>query len=453
MTTCSAWRAWAYLPPENCSASLRSTRFPSTSERGAPWPVGPPKTRRAWPRSTAGGPRQRTWRGSPRRQIGCSPSRVEWDDLGPGNRPNRPGVLLVAGPYPLVHPHSPLLTGTGPLEIASLRRLACGRSLRGVFQRLFPALPVLGIYRPRQIIAGPSFRGGVRGVVVAVAAGSFLEARVLQTIVTVDPGLVVARDLLVVVEGRAFRDRLPVRRDLYELTPVVYPGDLHRDEGGLHSQEACLHADVLGLVVLVDEQVVHPTNPLVVLVVDRVVPVRLFQLPETVPALLDAHLSLLLHAHVWEWSLPPPPHPETRSSERGRVLEDLVCVRLWGILGVDPGNPAAGIEEEGDAVRRLPALAQHPESVRRAATLVGEEWEVQVVLLAEAPVRLRGVERDTVDSYIRPLIVGHPVPERARLLRTAGGVVLRIEVQNSLLTLEVPGREPLPTLGDELDVG
>jgi hypothetical protein len=47
-------------PPENCSASSKSTRFPSTSERGALWPVGPPRTRRAWPCSMAGGLRPRT---------------------------------------------------------------------------------------------------------------------------------------------------------------------------------------------------------------------------------------------------------------------------------------------------------------------------------------------------------------------------------------------------------
>src|SRR5215218_9249089 len=57
-------------PPENCSASSKSTRFPSTSERGARRPVGPPRTRRVWSRSTAGGRRPRTWEGPPRKPIG-----------------------------------------------------------------------------------------------------------------------------------------------------------------------------------------------------------------------------------------------------------------------------------------------------------------------------------------------------------------------------------------------
>jgi hypothetical protein len=47
-------------PPENCWASSKSKRFPSTSERGALWPVGPPRMRRAWHRSTAGGQCPRT---------------------------------------------------------------------------------------------------------------------------------------------------------------------------------------------------------------------------------------------------------------------------------------------------------------------------------------------------------------------------------------------------------
>ena len=64
-------------PPENCWASSRNTRFLSTSERRARWPVGPPRRRRAWPRSTAGGRRPRTWRGSPRKPTGCSPSSVQ----------------------------------------------------------------------------------------------------------------------------------------------------------------------------------------------------------------------------------------------------------------------------------------------------------------------------------------------------------------------------------------
>src|SRR5829696_2489425 len=50
-------------PPESCWASSKSTRFPSTSERGARWPVGLPRRRRAWSRSTAGGRCPRTWPG------------------------------------------------------------------------------------------------------------------------------------------------------------------------------------------------------------------------------------------------------------------------------------------------------------------------------------------------------------------------------------------------------
>jgi predicted peroxiredoxin len=54
--------------------NIQRLRFPSTSERGALWPVGPPRTRRAWLRSTAGGLRPRTWPGSRRKQTRCLPS-------------------------------------------------------------------------------------------------------------------------------------------------------------------------------------------------------------------------------------------------------------------------------------------------------------------------------------------------------------------------------------------
>jgi hypothetical protein len=57
--------------------------------------------------------------------------------------------------------------------------------------------------------------------------------------------------------------------------------------------------------------------------------------------------------------------------ERRGVLEDLVGVRLGGDLRVDLGDLAFGVEQEGDAVRPLPVLAQHPQRLRRAAALVG----------------------------------------------------------------------------------
>src|SRR3712207_5244002 len=97
---------------------------------------------------------------------------------------------------------------------------------------------------------------------------------------------------------------------------------------------------------------------------------------------------------------------------------------LGGDLRVDPGDLAVLVEQEGDAVRLFPVLAQHSQRLRRAAALVGEEREVEAVLLAEPAVRLGGVEGDAVDLYVRLLVVAHAVPEGASLLGAPGGIVL-----------------------------
>src|SRR4028118_1862823 len=65
-------------------------------------------------------------------------------------------------------------------------------------------------------------------------------------------------------------------------------GDLPRSEGASGAQEAHLDADVLGGVVLVDEQVVYLADLLAVAVVDGVVRVLVFDRREPVAALLHS---------------------------------------------------------------------------------------------------------------------------------------------------------------------
>src|SRR5919106_750590 len=76
--------------------------------------------------------------------------------------------------------------------------------------------------------------------------------------------------LPIVIEGRAVLERLLVCCDLYDLPRVVDPCHLERDKGGTRSQKAHLHAYVLGMVALVEKQVLYVADLLVVLVVDRV---------------------------------------------------------------------------------------------------------------------------------------------------------------------------------------
>src|SRR5215207_5446462 len=108
-------------------------------------------------------------------------------------------------------------------------------------------------------------------------------------------------------------------------------------------------------------------------------------------------------------------------------------------------------EKEGDAVGYTTAV-QYPECLRRSATLVGEEREVEIMLRGELAVRLGRVERDAVDLDTRPLVVVHPVAEGAGLLGATGGVILGVEVEDRLLSAEILSREPLSVLGNELDV-
>src|SRR5215207_2045658 len=166
-------------------------------------------------------------------------------------------VLLTVSPDPLENPQPPgfALPGSGFLglsrscrfagfaEVVSLFRVFCCRirvTLIGLAggcflcrtcQGLVPALSVLGVHRSREVLVRGGFCGGVGLVVIAVAAASFLVARVLQAIVAVDPGLVLGCYLLVVAEGRAGLDRSLIGRNLYQLSLVVYSDYLHWDEG------------------------------------------------------------------------------------------------------------------------------------------------------------------------------------------------------------------------------
>src|SRR4028119_43099 len=90
--TPNSWRASGCLPHAICWASSKSTRFRCTSERAARSPVG--RRRKARRLSTAIGRLHPTWRGSLRRQIGYSPSKIGEGDLS--RTPLLEGVLHAA---------------------------------------------------------------------------------------------------------------------------------------------------------------------------------------------------------------------------------------------------------------------------------------------------------------------------------------------------------------------
>ncbi len=92
----------------------------------------------------------------------------------------------------------------------------------------------------------------------------------VQAVVLTDLPFEIPAYLLVAVEagtvfGLLF---LGIRRD--RLIRLVHPADVHRNERGVHAEKTHLHADVLGLVALVHEQVVYLADLLAVAVVDLV---------------------------------------------------------------------------------------------------------------------------------------------------------------------------------------
>src|SRR5215213_11450201 len=103
-------------------------------------------------------------------------------------------------------------------------------------------------------------------------------------VVGVDLVLELGGDLPIVIEGGAVLERLLLCCDLDGLPRVVDPCHLERDQGGTGPQEAHLHAYVLGLVALVEEQVVYVADLLIMLIVDRVVCVPIFYFRELVSA-------------------------------------------------------------------------------------------------------------------------------------------------------------------------
>src|SRR5918993_2923916 len=126
------------------------------------------------------------------------------------------------------------------------------------------------VLRPTGLLNAARCLGALLGIVGSVGAAVLDGGRTLKAVVGVDLVLEFGGDLPIVIEGGAVLGGLLVCCDLDELPLVVDPHHLERDQGGTGSEEAHLHAYVLGLVVLVEEQVVYVADLLVVLVVDCV---------------------------------------------------------------------------------------------------------------------------------------------------------------------------------------
>src|SRR5215218_9935727 len=155
----------------------------------------------------------------------------------------------------------PHFLGGGLLAVVSLAPASPGG-----FVQLVPDV----VLRPTGLLNTARRLGALLGRVGCVGAALLDGGTTLEAVVGVDFVLEFGRDLPVLIEGGAVLERLLVCCDLDDLPRVVDPRHLERDQGGTGPQEAHLNAYVLGLVALVEEQVVYGADLLVVLVVDRV---------------------------------------------------------------------------------------------------------------------------------------------------------------------------------------
>ena len=132
-----------------------------------------------------------------------------------------------------------------------------------------------------------------------------------------------------------------------------------------------------------------------------------------------------------------------RSDLRGERLKDLGGVAVG--LDVVPGplDPALAVDQEGraqhpDAGLAIPALLPPGAvGVHDLVVGVGQQRELEAVLVAEALVALGIVGRDADDRHAGGLEGGQVVVELARLTGAARGIVRGIEVDEYLGALEV----------------
>src|SRR5215203_21468 len=129
--------------------------------------------------------------------------------------------------------------------------------------------------------------------------------RALEAVVGVDLVLEAGDDLPIVVEGGAVLDRLLVSRGHQTPRRLVHRDDVHGDEGGAGTQEAHLDAYVLGLIGLVDKEVVDLADLLTAWIVDLVAGEAILDRREPVAALfILRHADLLVCVDTPLTSLP-----------------------------------------------------------------------------------------------------------------------------------------------------
>src|SRR5262249_25505981 len=155
----------------------------------------------------------------------------------------------------------------------------------------------------------------------------------------------------------------------------------------------------------------------------------------------------------------PGPLPGGEATLRSPDLfEDLLGVSLGLDLRPDGGDPALRVDHVRHAVdahvlaaiERL--LAPDLVGLQDLLVRVGDQRERQVVLFGELLVRRLAVRGDAEDRDLAPAEGGPSVAQRAGLFRAPGRVVLRVEVEDDRLALEVLERDRAALLIVSLEV-
>ena len=104
-------------------------------------------------------------------------------------------------------------------------------------------------------------------------------------------------------------------------------------------------------------------------------------------------------------------------------------------------HDTTGIDEVGDAVRRLAMVFERPVLGRDLLVGIRQKREPKIVLVTELGQRAGSVGTDTHDRGTQRLKVGQQCVERLSFARTARGVRLGIEVEYKPSTLKVFQRQ------------
>ena len=133
------------------------------------------------------------------------------------------------------------------------------------------------------------------------------------------------------------------------------------------------------------------------------------------------------------------------------------------VLGVHLGenllDAAFGVDDERRAQHTHVLAAVHrlfgPHAVGFAHRVVGvgEQREIQVVLVAETAVRLLAVGAYADDPESHPCQFGLAVAQAFGFERTARGVVLGVEIEYRALSSQIGKRQRLTVLGRGLEIG